>query len=276
MTEVIELRGEVEFWARVGPLAESDAGEWVHIAHDLDTWPGAREAARRQMRLGKVPRARKLYSPAVLGGVSKVPHSTHGARHALSPHRPKTQVRPVRGLSSGTPRARTGPRGHRTGLSKHPLADERDREALREMAAHGFRIRIATAPLPQGTVIIDRRTMILTDPAASTPGARTPRTYTMSGSPALIGGTYSLFEAAWESAAELSTFLDPRRPRMDARTAKVLHALVSGATDEAAARELGMSLRTYRRRVAELLVSLDAASRFQAGVRAGELGLIRG
>jgi hypothetical protein len=36
-----------------------------------------------------------------------------------------------------------------------------------------------------------------------------------------------------------------------------------------------MSLRTYRRRVAELLTSLDATSRVQAGVRAGELGLTR-
>ncbi|MGW4806976.1 hypothetical protein [Kitasatospora sp. NPDC004272] len=32
------------------------------------------------------------------------------ARHALSPHRPKTQVHPVRGLPAGTPRARTGRR----------------------------------------------------------------------------------------------------------------------------------------------------------------------
>jgi len=33
------------------------------------------------------------------------------------------------------------------------------------------------------------------------------------------------------------------------------------------------SLRTYRRRVAELMAALEAGSRFQAGVRAGELGL---
>jgi len=44
-------------------------------------------------------------------------------------------------------------------------------------------------------------------------------------------------------------------------------------TDEAAARQLGTSLRTYRRRVAELMATLQAGSRFQAGVRAGELGL---
>ncbi|MFF7792860.1 DNA-binding response regulator [Streptomyces sp. NPDC007991] len=220
MPQVMELRGEVEFWARIKPLTESDDAEWVHIAHDLDTWPGAREAARRQMRRGGAARGRKLYSPAV-------------------------------------------------------LADERDREALREMAAHGFQVRISTAPLSQGTVIIDRRTMILTAPAPSAPAAPGPRTYTMSASPVLIGGAYALFEAAWESATDLTTILDSTRPRIDDQTSKVLRALGSGATDEAAARELGMSLRTYRRRVAELLTSLDAASRFQAGVRAGELGLTR-
>ena len=216
----MELRGEVEFWARMKPLTESDDAEWVHVAHDLDTWPGAREAARRQMRRGGASRGRKLYSSAA-------------------------------------------------------LTDPRDREALREMAAHGFQVRIATAPLPQGIVIIDRRTMILTDPAPPPPAAHRPRTYTFSASPALIGGTYALFEAAWESATDLNAALGSRRPRIDDRTAEVLRALGSGVTDEAAARELGMSLRTYRRRVAELLDGLDASSRFQAGFRAGELGLGR-
>jgi DNA-binding NarL/FixJ family response regulator len=118
--------------------------------------------------------------------------------------------------------------------------------------------------------------MILTDPAPSTPAATRPPTYTMSSSPALMGGACALLEAAWESAADLTAVLDPRRPRIDDRTAGVLRALGSGITDEAAARELGMSLRTYRRRVAELLDGLDASSRFQAGVRAGEPGLSRG
>jgi DNA-binding NarL/FixJ family response regulator len=35
-----------------------------------------------------------------------------------------------------------------------------------------------------------------------------------------------------------------------------------------------LSLRTYRRRVAELMTALGATSRFQAGARAHELGLI--
>ncbi|RPK77169.1 hypothetical protein EES45_21935 [Streptomyces sp. ADI97-07] len=55
----------------------------------------------------------------------------------------------------------------------------------------------------------------------------------------------------------------------------ILDALGSGLTDASAARRLGVSLRTYRRRVAELMAVLEAGSRFQAGLRAGELGLPR-
>lgn len=215
------LRGDLDFWARIKPLTESDDVEWVNVARDFDTWPGAREAARLTMRRDGAVRARKLYSPAV-------------------------------------------------------LADERDREALREMAAHGMQIRITGTPMSRGTFFIDRRTMIFTSPIPSAPAARGHRTYTMSAAPALVDGAYALFEAAWESATDLAAVLSPQRPLIDARTGSVLRALTSGVTDEAAARELGMSLRTYRRRVAELLVTLNAGSRFQAGVRASELGLIRG
>jgi hypothetical protein len=160
------------------------------------------------------------------------------------------------------------------------LADEHDREVLREMAAHGMRVRITTTPLPQGAVFIDRRTMFLTDPASSVSSPHGPRPrhrrYTMSAETALVSGAYALFEAAWETATDLAAFLDAGRPRIDAQAREVLYALGSGMTDVTASRELGMSLRTYRRRVAELLVLLGADSRFQAGVRAGELGLTRG
>lgn len=215
------VRGDLELWARIKPLAESDYAEWVNVGRDLDTWPGAREAARRAIRRDGAKRSRKLYSPAV-------------------------------------------------------LADERDRETLREMAGHGMRIRITTTPLSRGTTFIDRRTMILTGSGGPAPSARDARTYTVSDTPALVDGAYALFEAAWENATDLAAFLDTQRPQIDDQTSTVLRALGSGVTDEAAARELGMSLRTYRRRVAELLVALNADSRFQAGVRAGELGLTRG
>ncbi|MCZ4125415.1 hypothetical protein [Streptomyces sp. H39-S7] len=55
---------------------------------------------------------------------------------------------------------------------------------------------------------------------------------------------------------------------------RVLERLYGGCTDVVAARELRVSLRTYRRHVAEIMRDLGASSRFQAGVRAAELRLL--
>ncbi|MFH9824185.1 DNA-binding response regulator [Streptomyces bobili] len=153
-------------------------------------------------------------------------------------------------------------------LSPAALADEHSRAHLRELVDQGALVRIASAPLPHETIVIDRRLAILA--GLDGPGGRE---YTLTTAPTLVGGVYTLFDAAWETATDLKAFLRGEQPRLDAAGRTVLRALGSGATDEKAARELGMSLRTYRRRVAELLTTLDADSRFQAGIRAGELGL---
>jgi adenosylmethionine-8-amino-7-oxononanoate aminotransferase len=48
--------------------------------------------------------------------------------------------------------------------------------------------------------------------------------------------------------------------------------LDTGLTDEAAARQLGVSVRTVRRQMAALMGKLGASSRFQAGHKAAERG----
>lgn len=52
----------------------------------------------------------------------------------------------------------------------------------------------------------------------------------------------------------------------------LLPALLSGDVDSTAAAAAGLSMRTFSRRVAELLVLLGARSRFQAGVEAARRG----
>jgi hypothetical protein len=47
----------------------------------------------------------------------------------------------------------------------------------------------------------------------------------------------------------------------------VVEQLTRGATDETAARQLGLGLRTYQRVVAKIMSRLGARSRFQAGYR---------
>jgi len=52
----------------------------------------------------------------------------------------------------------------------------------------------------------------------------------------------------------------------------VLEALLAGLTDETAAARLGISGRTYSRRVGELLSALGTTSRFRAGAEAARRG----
>jgi DNA-binding NarL/FixJ family response regulator len=148
------------------------------------------------------------------------------------------------------------------------LADEAQRAHLRELDEAGAQVRISAAPLPHETIILDRRIAIL----ASRPSPL-GREYTVTTSPVLVGGILSLFTAAWEAATGLGAYLRAEIPDLSPGAQQILRALGAGLTDEAAARQLGTSLRTYRRRVAELMAALEAGSRFQAGVRAGELGL---
>ena len=83
-----------------------------------------------------------------------------------------------------------------------------------------------------------------------------------------------LFESLWEKAMAV--------PGLDAHKLSdgvgdrrlLLGQLATGAKDEQIARAFGTSLRTVRRRVAELTDELGAQSRFQAGVEAVRRGWI--
>lgn len=72
------------------------------------------------------------------------------------------------------------------------------------------------------------------------------------------------FEELWRRALPAAELED--LPSAERRL--LLAELASGAQDEQIARRLGVSLRTVRRRVAELLEELGASSRFEAGVEA--------
>ena len=52
----------------------------------------------------------------------------------------------------------------------------------------------------------------------------------------------------------------------------LVNLLASGRKDEAIARQLGVSGRTLRRRIAEVQDQLGATSRFQAGLQAARRG----
>jgi DNA-binding CsgD family transcriptional regulator len=87
---------------------------------------------------------------------------------------------------------------------------------------------------------------------------------------ALVEALTLLFELMWERAAPVPD-MDFGEARPDLRRF-LLQQLAAGAKDEQIARTLGLSLRTVRRRVADLLIELGVDNRFQAGAEAVRRG----
>jgi hypothetical protein len=148
------------------------------------------------------------------------------------------------------------------------LLDPSMAQHLRTMAARpGVTVRITTDDVNE-TIIIDGRFAILAGDLVD--GVRD---YGVVTEPAVVQNVRSLFEAAWRAATDLAAF-DAQNAELTELAPRVLELLASGCKDETAARTLGLGVRTYRRRVAELMTALGADSRFQAGARARDLGLI--
>lgn len=148
------------------------------------------------------------------------------------------------------------------------LLDPTSAAHLREIRdTRGAQIRITPDEINE-TILIDRRVAILA-------GDRRlgERSFSIVTQPEVVHGVTSLFDVAWRSATSVDAY-DARIAELRDIAPQVLDLLGRGVKDEAAARTLGLGVRTYRRRVAELMEALGAASRFQAGVRARELGLV--
>ncbi|MEU9113887.1 LuxR family transcriptional regulator [Streptomyces sp. NPDC048483] len=92
--------------------------------------------------------------------------------------------------------------------------------------------------------------------------------------PAAVRAIDLLFAGAWGNAVRLVEYLRLHERLRTDLAQHVLRQLCEGCTDLVAARESKVSLRTYRRRVAEIMQLLGASSRYQAGVRVVELGLL--
>lgn len=175
--------------------------------------------------------------------------------HTWSATRPTTRAENVRG------------RKVRKVYLPRVLLDPGSAAHLREITALGAQVRVTEREINE-TILLDQRIAILA--AETTPDGRS---YTVLSRPDLVNGIQSLFEAAWRSATDLATY-EVRFAELRQFTPQILDLLSSGCTDETAARTMGVGLRTYRRRVAELMAVLGATSRFQAGARAREAGLL--
>lgn len=92
--------------------------------------------------------------------------------------------------------------------------------------------------------------------------------------PVVVQALVRTHETWWETGEELPSTALPASGGPPGALRPVLEALLAGLTDETAATRLGMSSRTYSRRVGDLLAALGTTSRFRAGAEAARKGWI--
>jgi hypothetical protein len=137
---------------------------------------------------------------------------------------------------------------------------------LRDIAALGAQIRITEEPMDR-MVVFDRGAAVVPiDPKDSARGALLVR------EPGLVSQLLAYFDSVWQSAGDLREHIGSATvpPALSALEKRVLTALANYDKDEIAAREIDVSVRTYRRYVADLMARLGAVNRFQAALRAKE------
>ena len=158
------------------------------------------------------------------------------------------------------------------------LAEVQELIAAGEMAA-------MVPSLPFKLAVVDRRRALL--PVAE--GTELTAALIVRPSP-LLDALIEVFESQWARAMPVPRAGHPggRAEAQDAgREAsaepagegrggfdRLLTMLSAGMTDEAIARQLGVSARTVQRRISDLLDSLGSRNRFQAGVQAVRHGLL--
>ncbi|WP_190198389.1 helix-turn-helix transcriptional regulator [Streptomyces djakartensis] len=142
-------------------------------------------------------------------------------------------------------------------------------EYLRELASLGAEIRVAEE-ISAHILVYDRHTALTPiDPADSSRGAL------VANEAGLVANMVDLFEKIWSDAVDLMSFsAENEGDRLPDEEQRVLEAMCRGTKDEIGARDLGVSVRTYRRYVASILHILNAASRPQAVLLARERGWI--
>jgi hypothetical protein len=139
-------------------------------------------------------------------------------------------------------------------------------DVLRARARAGEQIRVLPE-LPTRLMVIGTTHAVVPEPLGY---ADEPRLLVRQG--ALVEALIMLFDELWSRAAPVPE-LDLGAARPDLR-GFLLRLLAAGQKDEQIARTLGMSLRTVRRRIADLMTDLGADSRFQAGVEAVRRGWV--
>lgn len=136
---------------------------------------------------------------------------------------------------------------------------------LRTLADRGAQVRVHNSTLPD-LLVLGREAAVL-QYATGGSGAAEQHLITAAGP---VASLTRLLGATWTNSVDLEVH-QRLKVEHDSLPGSVLTLLSAGCTDDTAARKLDISVRTYRRYVANIMQRLNAGSRFQAGFKAARL-----
>lgn len=157
----------------------------------------------------------------------------------------------------------------RTVFERSLLDDPAHARRIMQGVEAGEQARVARVPLK--LAIIDREWGMLPLLHA---GGQTPEAVVIVRSSVLLDSMLALFESVWQHAVEVKATGDQLllMGTAEGDLRQLAHLLAAGMTDTAIAHHLGISHRTVRRRIKDLMDELRVDSRFLAGVRAVQRG----
>ncbi|MFF1378845.1 LuxR C-terminal-related transcriptional regulator [Streptomyces sp. NPDC058308] len=140
---------------------------------------------------------------------------------------------------------------------------------IREVTAAGAEVR-TTDQLIDRMIIYDREIVFLPEQGEldRRPGAIVVR------EPTLVAFLCKLYDQQWAQGTVFEPDAEDGTAITDDVQRSIIKLMAQGYKDEMVARRLGMSVRTCRRHIAEIMEDLDATSRFQAGVNVALSGAL--
>ncbi|MFC7623440.1 hypothetical protein [Microlunatus sp. GCM10028923] len=135
-----------------------------------------------------------------------------------------------------------------------------DSDRLAELALFGQRgEQSRTAPVPMKLVVVDGQVAMIPSMRSYGPGHELRVSVTRH--PAIIEMLQWLFESVWDSSVPIITHYG----RTDPRRQMLISLLMTGSTDNAIAGQLGVTVRSVRRWISDLMDELGVTTRLQLG-----------
>jgi DNA-binding CsgD family transcriptional regulator len=159
---------------------------------------------------------------------------------------------------------------HMRSLFQHPArVNPLMRELMDQLTAAGCKVRTCEE-ITDRIIIFDRETVFI-------PNRLGPDGAVVLREPATVDFLYRNLDQEWACATpyeQQAGVIPGYGVAGDEVKRAIVRLLASGAKDDLIARRLSLSVRTCRRHIAEIMEDVQATSRFQAGVKLAQAGLV--